>query len=184
MEDIDDDFGDLYADVEFQASTTINGISSNDDFETEFVNSDSKEVDEAKRASSECVREVGADVDGSDSEDELNIVLNDDNDGGGGGPGVSVSRGVSLGSGGGFDEDEEEGGGFEVVGEGDDGLVKNRSSSDGFELSPNDRRRRGRERANGSKGGYQSQYLQYKVYLGLNVCVMKVISVTRISFDN
>ncbi|KAI8561829.1 hypothetical protein RHMOL_Rhmol04G0372000 [Rhododendron molle] len=163
MEDIDDDdFGDLYADVEFQASTTINGQSS-DDFATKCIDSGSKgseelvQDDQAKREF-ECER--GVDSDGSDSEDDLNIVLNDDegNDGGGGGLGVSVSQGVGLG----FDEDEEEeGGGFEGVEEGDDGLVKNRSLG-GLEASPNGRRGGGERGNEPTKGGYKSQFLQYK----------------------
>ncbi|KAE9455115.1 hypothetical protein C3L33_12980, partial [Rhododendron williamsianum] len=163
MEDIDDDdFGDLYADVEFQASTTINGQSS-DDFATKCIDSGSKgseelvQDDQAKREF-ECEGRV--DSDGSDSEDDLNIVLNDDegNGGGGGGLGGSVSREVGLG----FDEDEEEeGGGFEGVEEGDDGLVKNRSLG-GLEVSPNGRRGGGERGNEPTKGGYKSQFLQYK----------------------
>ncbi|CAL5415339.1 unnamed protein product [Camellia sinensis] len=157
MEDIDDDFGDLYADIEVQASKAVNDKSNfsrlyieQDDNNTKCIDSVSKNVDvliqdddEAKRASS-----VGVD-NGSDSEDDLNIVLNDV-DGDGDGSVYPVARGVK-----GIDEveeeeEEEEDGGLEVLAEGD-----------GLELSPNGRGMGG-ERGNGGKGSYQSQYLQYK----------------------
>ncbi|XP_028060879.1 FIP1[III]-like protein [Camellia sinensis] len=158
MEDIDDDFGDLYADIEVQASKAVNDNSNfsrlyieQDDNNTKCIDSVSKNVDvliqdddEAKRASS-----VGVD-NGSDSEDDLNIVLNDV-DGDGDGSVYPVARGVK-----GIDEveveeeEEEEDGGLEVLAEGD-----------GLELSPNGRGM-GSERGNGGKGSYQSQYLQYK----------------------
>ncbi|GMP76339.1 hypothetical protein CsSME_00033062 [Camellia sinensis var. sinensis] len=142
MEDIDDDFGDLYADIEVQASKAVNDNSNfsrlyieQDDNNTKCIDSVSKNVDvliqdddEAKRASS-----VGVD-NGSDSEDDLNIVLNDV-DGDGDGSVYPVARGVK-----GIDEVEE---------------------GDGLELSPNGRGM-GSERGNGGKGSYQSQYLQYK----------------------
>ncbi|GMP76340.1 hypothetical protein CsSME_00033062 [Camellia sinensis var. sinensis] len=158
MEDIDDDFGDLYADIEVQASKAVNDNSNfsrlyieQDDNNTKCIDSVSKNVDvliqdddEAKRASS-----VGVD-NGSDSEDDLNIVLNDV-DGDGDGSVYPVARGVK-----GIDEveveeeEDEEDGGLEVLAEGD-----------GLELSPNGRGM-GSERGNGGKGSYQSQYLQYK----------------------
>ncbi|XP_057476356.1 FIP1[III]-like protein [Actinidia eriantha] len=156
MDDIDDDddFGDLYADVEFQASTTIHGVSNLGRLCIEQDDNGTKCVDEVIQ-DDEPKRETNCGENGSDSEDDLNIVLNDD--GGGGGFG-----GVDLRSGG-FDEEEEEDDGFEIGAEGE-GLGKNRNwvdqslVGDGLEPSASG----GGERGNGSKGSYQSQFLQYK----------------------
>ncbi|XP_057471952.1 uncharacterized protein LOC130760587 [Actinidia eriantha] len=141
-------------DVEFQASTTINGVSNLGQLYIQQDDNGTKCVDEVIQ-DNESKRETNGGENGSDSEDDLNIVLNDDDGGGFGG--------VDLRSGG-FDEEEEEGGGFEGGGEGE-GLGKNRTCGDqllvgdALELSESG----GGEKGNGSKGRYQSQYLQYKI---------------------
>lgn len=65
--DIDDDFGDLYADVEVQASSAIHNVAATSQLSTEKTDIDNKE-------------EVIVD-NGSDSEDDLNILLNSDDEG-------------------------------------------------------------------------------------------------------
>ncbi|KAA8527369.1 hypothetical protein F0562_034916 [Nyssa sinensis] len=180
MEDIDDDFGDLYADVEVKASAAIRGLPNFSRFNIEQGGIDlkgsdlgSKKVDsigdeliqsgrddEAKKILSVDANgeEVIEDV-GSDSEDDLNIVLNDDDNG----SAFPIARGVNLKSGG-FD-DEEESGDLSVVAEGK-GSGKNRKLvdqsqlADGMEQSSNGLG--GGEKGNGSKGAFHSQYLQYK----------------------
>ncbi|KAI8003366.1 FIP1[V]-like protein [Camellia lanceoleosa] len=156
MEDIDDDFGDLYADIEVQASKAVNDKSNfsrlyieQDDNNTKCIDSVSKNVDVLIQDDDEAKRDSSVGVDnGSDSEDDLNIVLNDVD---GDGSVYPVARGLK-----GIDEveeeeeEEEEDGGLEVLAEGD-----------GLELSPNGRGMGG-DRGNGGKGSYQSQYLQYK----------------------
>ncbi|CAL8991134.1 unnamed protein product [Prunus brigantina] len=103
MEDFDDDFGELYAGVEMQANSAINGIPNfahlytepeediNDDdddhkaknarpgSEEQFV-SDSKKPDSVCQELGEQVSglEANEDYSGSDSEDDLKIVLNDE----------------------------------------------------------------------------------------------------------
>ncbi|KAL6958505.1 hypothetical protein U1Q18_027664 [Sarracenia purpurea var. burkii] len=142
MEDTNDDFSNLYAGVEFQASSTINDLSNlgglcielNDN--TKCLYSDTKNVegliqdDDARRelsAEANSGRDVGVD-NGSDSEDDLNIVLNHD-----GGSVFPVARGLDLRSEM-LDEDEdgdgeEDDGCFEVIAEGD-GLSKNQCRGD------------------------------------------------------
>ncbi|XAR56996.1 hypothetical protein NMG60_11024991 [Bertholletia excelsa] len=176
MEDIDDDFGDLYADVELQATTAINGVLNSNGLFVEQDNNDANCVklsadnvdeliqeNEAERAAStaeiDAERELGADNE-SDSEDDLNIVLNDDGDG----SALAGARGVNWRSGR-FVEGEEENCGFEGVTEGD-GLCKNRKWSgwtvfgDGMEQSLNVQG--GGDRGNGAKGGYPSKNLPCK----------------------
>ena len=128
MENVGDDFGDLYADVEIQASSAINGAP---DF-VRFDEDDTEKLDGLDFAdgSSKSENEEPNVVDnGSDSEDDFNIVLNDEDDQRF--PGRS-GVGVLGGS------DGEDGDGMEH----------------GFA---------GGERGNGVKGGYHSQFSQYKV---------------------
>lgn len=165
MEDFDDDFGDLYADVEFQASSVTNCIPW---FAKSYVErmevegggedndvTDSKKLDMVHGDSAEKLMgseaNSGKDMNvdnGSDSEDDLNIVLNDEDcknfpiaSGGN-----ARNGGVVGGGGHGEDEDDD----LVVVGEG----------SGGSEPSSNGH---GGERGNGARGAYNSQYTRYKV---------------------
>ena len=150
-----DDFGDLYLDVVIQASSVINSLPNSSNLYTESEShqgnegsdhnkanqseneenlvSESKELNEEKLG---VLEEVG---DGSDSEDDLNIVLNDEDC-----KGFEVGRarnGIGNG-GGGFEEEEgEEGGGF--VG-----------AKNGVECSAS---------GNGVKGVHHFPHLHYKV---------------------
>lgn len=95
MEDLDDDFGDLYADVELQASSAINGVS---DFSGKYSkHQHNNEVRVDERRENSCVvggserREKGLETadngdeeeeveNGSDSsdDDDFDIVVNDE----------------------------------------------------------------------------------------------------------
>uniref|UniRef100_UPI0005C816F3 FIP1[V]-like protein isoform X2 n=1 Tax=Fragaria vesca subsp. vesca TaxID=101020 RepID=UPI0005C816F3 len=101
MADLDDDFGDIYTEVDTQASSAINGVSNFTQFYTQpeeeegedrnDSNNDKKNggeglVSDSKQLSS-VSEELGGKVSGSesneeysdsDSEDDLNIVLNDE----------------------------------------------------------------------------------------------------------
>ena len=158
----DDDFGDLYADVEFQASTTINGVSNLGRLYIQQDDNGTKCVDEVI-PDDESKRETNGGENGSDSEADLNIVLNDDD---GGGSFFWCVDLRTMRSGGWLDEEED--GGFEGGGEGER-LGKNRTCGDqllvgdALELSASG----GGEKGNGSKGSCQSQHLQYTVFLNL-----------------
>jgi pre-mRNA 3'-end-processing factor FIP1 len=120
-----DDCGDLYLDVVIQASSVINSLPNSSNLYTESeshqgnegsdhnkVNQSEKEenlVSESKELNKEklgVLEEVG---DGSDSEDDLNIVLNDEDCKG---FEVGRARNGNGNGGGGFEEEEGEGGGF------------------------------------------------------------------------
>lgn len=120
-----DDFGDLYLDVVIQASSVINSLPNSSNLYTESeshqgnegsdhnkVNQSEKEenlVSESKELNKEklgVLEEVG---DGSDSEDDLNIVLNDEDCKG---FEVGRARNGNGNGGGGFEEEEGEGGDF------------------------------------------------------------------------
>lgn len=110
----DDDFGDLYADVEVQASSAINAIQSSKQVQTEV-----NEVD-YNAAVGNCNREnaVSEEECESESGDDLNILLNGDEEGG------------DHFLNGGCDEDEiEENGGFSVSDKGN-GLGQNSNGSE------------------------------------------------------
>ncbi|CAK9145660.1 unnamed protein product [Ilex paraguariensis] len=188
MEDLDDDFGDLYADVEVRATSAIHSIPNitnlhiekseinptNDDNGEKVFNQESKGVDligddmnvvtTIANSEANAVEEF-TDNNGSDSEDELNIVLNVDDEGGGDAePGfVGMRNDVRLSNGGFKEEGEEEGHGGSGIGVEGSGLGKHRKWSDqslvgdGLEKGWNDI-----ERENGGKGGYHLQYSQYK----------------------
>lgn len=192
MEEFGDDFGDLYTDVEIQASSAINGIPglansyiepmeeeeeeednnvTNEPNPNQGLCSNSQIFDEVhdgsaqKTMGSELNMDSGSD---SDSEDDLNIVLNDEDcknfpstSGGNGG--------VVGGGGGGYVDDEDEDDGdvkndFVVVEEGSGpSKIQKRGhqSGDGLEPSSNG------ERGNGVRGGCNSLYPQYKVVLSI-----------------
>lgn len=100
MADLDDDFGDIYTEVDTQASSAINGVSNftrfytqreEDEEDRNGSNNDKKNggeglVSDSKKPSS-VSEDLGGNVSGSesneeysdsDSEDDLNIVLNDE----------------------------------------------------------------------------------------------------------
>nr|POE81025.1 fip1[v]-like protein [Quercus suber] len=160
MEEFGDDFGDLYTDVEIQASSAINGIPglansyiesmeeeeeeeednnvTNEPNPNQGLGSNSQIVDEVhdgsaqKTMGSELNMDSGSD---SDSDDDLNIVLNDED--------CNNFPSTSGGNGG--------------VGSGPSKIQKRgNQSGDGLELSSNG------ERGNGVRGGYNSLYPQYK----------------------
>lgn len=145
MEDIGDDFGDLYADVEIQASSAINAAPSSVRFyknDTEKVEGfasalnskgiDSGDVSSSRKSENEELDVVPDVVDyGSDSEDDFNIVLNNE-----GGQRFPVRSGIGVI--GGSNGDGEDGDGMEQ----------------GFAAG---------ERGNGVKGGYHLQFSQHKV---------------------
>ncbi|XP_057959226.1 FIP1[III]-like protein [Malania oleifera] len=171
MEDIGDDFGDIYADVEAQAASAVNGVADftrlyiereDDDGNNDTNNnsSDSGNDSVAKRACSaeglglknvkstrdepvwsdddgpsQNKKASSLEVDGSDSEDDLNIVLNDEDCGM-----FSINGGASVRSGG---SDEEDGDGGLVV-----GLEQANASHSG-------------ERGNGLKGTYHHSQYKY-----------------------
>ncbi|KAI4334972.1 hypothetical protein L6164_013664 [Bauhinia variegata] len=184
MEAIDDDFGELYADVEVQATSAINGIS---DFarlyiepEKDYGNgakdkdvelkenfvSDEKKVDSAcgedsTHSGSEgvelnSVKEVNDYIE-SDSEDDLNIVLNDE-DCQDFPVGVGGNRGVVTGVS--YDEDDD----GDFVAEGSN-LGKNGNYGDrlagGSELVTCNGH--SGQSKNGVKRGYGSQFFLHKV---------------------
>ena len=72
MEDMDDDFGYLYADVEAQASSVING---GRDFTRFYTEDDDSDTDSNKTNANPISENANG---SSDSEDDLNIVLNDE----------------------------------------------------------------------------------------------------------
>lgn len=138
MEDlIDDDFGDIYADVEVQASSAINSISN-------FA----KLYTEPQEEEEECNNKVTTrEVNRSPDEDDLNIVLNDEDCKG---FPVAAERNDCCD---GFEEEKDED---------DDGFcsIKRSHDKNGLHSSAN---WLGSDHGNGVKGGYNSQYPQYKV---------------------
>lgn len=166
MEDlIDDDFGDIYADVEVQASSAINSISNfaklytepqeeeeecNNKVTTREVNRSPDEgilKSDLKQLSSICEKSNISEAGGSDSEDDLNIVLNDEDCKG---FPVAAERNDCCD---GFEEGKDED---------DDGFcsIKRSHDKNGLHSSAN---WLGSDHGNGVKGGYNSQYPQYKV---------------------
>uniref|UniRef100_A0A2P2JBB2 Uncharacterized protein MANES_03G204700 n=1 Tax=Rhizophora mucronata TaxID=61149 RepID=A0A2P2JBB2_RHIMU len=84
---IDDDFGDLYADVEVQATSAINSVENfvkHSQADGDVGNNIKQPKDESPVLESELLDSIQeklgdySDADGSDSEDDLNIVLNDE----------------------------------------------------------------------------------------------------------
>lgn len=148
----DDEFGDLYADVEVQASSAINGVPGHPQLCTENV-----DIDIVKETNGSNLNRIdfknGENLDnGSDSEDDFNIVLNEDDDG----FEFPVTRGVSLRNG--LVEDEDREGGEEereIGGFSDKNrmVVDNLKGGNGLEQSSN-----GGDRRIGGKGCYNSQY--------------------------
>lgn len=70
----DDDFGDLYADVEVQASSAINAMQSSTQVQTEVKEADyNAAVGSSNRENAEIEEECE-----SESEDDLKILLNDE----------------------------------------------------------------------------------------------------------
>ncbi|KAJ7955231.1 FIP1 [Quillaja saponaria] len=177
---MDDEFGELYADVEVQANSAINGTADFAEPKEDDVKKTKKEnnaslkegFDNIKKSNSVCGdsedsgsegsevssrKEVG-DV-GSDSDDDLNIVLNDEdckvflNVGGG------VVRNGGAVAGNDYDDDVND---F-VSKEGNDS-GKNRKCGDQLPdgLEPMSSYGHGGESKNGVKGAYSSQYSQNK----------------------
>ncbi|KAL5782138.1 hypothetical protein ACOSP7_007167 [Xanthoceras sorbifolium] len=108
MDSIDDDFGELYADVEVQATSIINNALEFTNFYTERE-PEEEDDDKSNYMTNLQKTAILEEDDGSDSEDELRIVLNDEDC-----EKFPVTGGGS--GGGGFNEDED---GFDqVVGDG------------------------------------------------------------------
>lgn len=111
--DDDDDFGDLYADVEVQASSAINALQS-----SMLVQTEVNEVD-YNASVGNCNRENavrGEEDCESESGDDLNILLNDDE-----GDDDFLNAGC--------DEDEIEGNGGFIVSDKGNGLGQNSNGS-------------------------------------------------------
>ncbi|KAF5737059.1 hypothetical protein HS088_TW14G01215 [Tripterygium wilfordii] len=161
MDIYEDDFGDLYADVEVQACSAINAISfpaslsakvegeEGPDEKTSELNPEHKsnsasDLNKLDSIADEpaCIGDVEAD--GSDSDDDLNIVLNDDDD----------CQRVLVGRKDGIDRCEDDDGEEFVTKEvkegGRSGLGRSKKGLNGY----------GCDKA--FKGGYNLQYTQYK----------------------
>lgn len=110
--DDDDDFGDLYADVEAAASSAINGG-------VELYKSPAKDEKDENFKSPRCSDDE-FEENGSDSEDDFDIVLNDD-----GCDGLEIAR---MRNG-----DEEMNEGKEVIEEAKEGLDKSRMCLDSLQ---------------------------------------------------
>ncbi|KAL5541969.1 hypothetical protein UlMin_009679 [Ulmus minor] len=87
MAEIDDDFGELYSVVEVQASSAINGVRVRNDIGSSDNRMTAKpSSDDAfdsgpigqRSIGDDSTKQMNEDDNGSDSEDDLNIVLNDD----------------------------------------------------------------------------------------------------------
>lgn len=197
MEVLDDDFGELYADVEGQASSSINVAPESSRLElqqevkeqkstvfasspwksNDLIGKDLIQSDEVNRANTASVSDMDGKEDdqekelidnGSESEDDLNIVLNDDGDD------CRLFHGPGTGnlSNGGINDDEDDPGhddemaDVSVVRKGNGGSSKNDKWDDTQMLGDGSEQRiygPGADRGNGVKGGYYSQYSQYKV---------------------
>lgn len=175
----DDEFGDLYADVEVQANSAINGVpghpqlcTENDDIDI-VKETNGSNLNRADFINDDDEAENGENLDnGSDSEDDFNIVLNEDDDG----LEFPVTRGVSLRNGGvevedreeGEEEEERENGGFSDKNR---MVVDNLKGGNGLEQSSN-----GEDRRIGGKGCYNSLYKVVSscslVYLKVNLRIM------------
>ncbi|KAK1380358.1 hypothetical protein POM88_027102 [Heracleum sosnowskyi] len=112
MDSTDDDFGDLYADVEVAASSAINGV-------LEASNSPAKDEKDEIFKSPRCSDDE-FDENVSDSEDDFDIVLNDDDC-----DGLDISRLRNV--------DEEANEGKEVGEEAKDGSDRSRMCLDNLE---------------------------------------------------
>lgn len=78
MEDIDDDFGELYADFDVQASSAINGVPSNKILdESHLIKNDDNKSEAVNDGDKEAGVENGSDSD-SDDDDDFDVVVNDD----------------------------------------------------------------------------------------------------------
>ncbi|XP_065863814.1 FIP1[V]-like protein [Euphorbia lathyris] len=155
---MDDDFGDIYADVEFQASSAINSVSKLDKLYTEPQEGGEGKGEECKydnnakqvkaRANEEnprllnsvCEKSSNTEEYVSDSEDDFNIVLNDEDC-----KGFSVAA-ERNGNRSGLEEDVDEG-----------ACVKNGYDKNGLNPSANGH---GGEQRNGVNDSYNSQYQQ------------------------
>lgn len=179
-----DDFGDLYADVEVHANTGIESVDAlyiggnknegnpkgvyNSNLQQKDVELDSDSEQETngddKKASGKDPEITGPGPgnespiveDGSESEDDLHIVLNEEDC-----RALPISQGATVGNGGrvggGDDEDDDD---LVIVSEADHSS-KDRKPIDGLEQSVGGP---GAERGNVSKGAYASQYSQFKVW--------------------
>ncbi|KAI3987520.1 hypothetical protein MKX01_003206, partial [Papaver californicum] len=81
MEDIDDDFGDLYADVEVQVSSVIKQVSNSNNHSLYIKEQDNndEEMEDSKQLDMETDKDLEVMDNGSgDSEDELRILLNEE----------------------------------------------------------------------------------------------------------
>ncbi|XP_022721866.1 FIP1[III]-like protein isoform X2 [Durio zibethinus] len=139
MESIDDDFGDLYADVEVQASSAIGTLYIEPEDNSPRNGSKSTEADEKFLHDSV--------MEDSDSEDDLNIVLNDDD----------CDKFLVTGArshGGGYEEAED--GDFRLKGAGSDKILRRMEpAGDGSELNSSGN---GVERGTGAKLGHNSHF--------------------------
>ncbi|XWS14199.1 hypothetical protein CRYUN_Cryun36dG0102900 [Craigia yunnanensis] len=139
MESMDDDFGDLYADVEVQASSAIGAL---------YIEPEDNNPSNGSRRTEADEKFVPDSVmEDSDSEDDLNIVLNDDDC-------EKFPVTVARSHGGGYEEVED--GGFSVVGTGS-GKISRRVEpvGDGSELNSSGN---GVERGTGAKFGLNSHF--------------------------
>ncbi|XP_023765690.1 FIP1[III]-like protein isoform X1 [Lactuca sativa] len=116
MEDVDDDFGDLYADVEVEASSAMNVAPQFS--QLQFVSDETGKRNSALEASSDKEDRVSdGDEDDDDDDDDLNIVLNSDDDSVRHGEGLTISRtNTNLRSGELEDEDDDNIGKEEIAG--------------------------------------------------------------------
>ncbi|KAK6254369.1 Pre-mRNA polyadenylation factor Fip1 domain - like 1 [Theobroma cacao] len=119
MDSMDDDFGDLYADVEIQASSAIDALFIEPEDNGRSNGAESTDGDEKF--------DPGSVMEDSDSEDDLNILLNDDDC-----EKFPVTGARSHG--GGYEEDEDSG--FGVEGTGSDKISRRvEPVGDGSELN-------------------------------------------------
>ncbi|XVE82268.1 hypothetical protein DITRI_Ditri15bG0134700 [Diplodiscus trichospermus] len=145
MESMDDDFGDLYADVEVQASSAIGTLYIEPEDSNPSNGSKSTEMDE--KFVPESVMED------SDSDDDLNIVLNDDDCG-------KFPVTSARNHGGGYEEDED--GDFGVERTGSDKISRWMDPvGEGSELNSSGN---GAERGIGAKIGLNSHFKYVRPY--------------------
>ncbi|KVH96441.1 FIP1[V]-like protein [Cynara cardunculus var. scolymus] len=119
MEDVDDEFGDLYADVEVEASSAMNGAPQFP--QQQFVGAETDKLNSVLEASSDkedrASDGIEFDEEDDDDDDDLNIVLNSDDDSMRYGEGFTIGKAnTKLGSGELEDEDDDNLGREEFVG--------------------------------------------------------------------
>lgn len=109
MEDGDDEFGDLYADVEVEASSAMNGAPQFP--QLQFVSAETDKQNSVLEASSDKEDKASGGIEfdeDDDDDDDLNIVLNSDDDSVRHGEGVTIGRAnTKLRSGELEDEDDD-----------------------------------------------------------------------------